>query len=177
MIGTSPQFGRWCWMLLPAVIALPLAVFPAAAQQSDRLPPGSPVLNELDHGDSHRGLLRELSGVPTADSLAPKLAVDPDTVVISPGGRDYLEPNAPNPFGDPRSETEIAYSLAEESPVELRIYDFFYNEVATLVDGVVQPAGRYIVPFDPPPTMPSGMYFYELKTSRYRELRRMIYVK
>jgi|GEM_PF-1918067 len=177
MSGTSPQFGRWCWMLLPAMILLPFAILPAAAQQSDPPPPGRPVLHELDRGDAHRGPLRELSGVPTADSLATKLAVDPDTVVISPGARDYLEPNAPNPFGDPRSETEIAYSLAEESPVELRIYDFFYNEVATLVDGVVQPAGRHVVPFDPPATMPSGMYFYELRTSRYRELRRMIYVK
>jgi hypothetical protein len=95
---------------------------------------------------------------------------------VRPGSRDFLEPNAPNPFGVFNRETKIGFTIAEEGHVRLRVYDFFYNEVVTLVDSTMLP-GRTVVRFIPPPTMPSGMYFYELKTSRVRELRRMLYIK
>lgn len=101
---------------------------------------------------------------------------DSDTVKINPGERTFLEPNFPNPFN---VTTTIAYSLAEPTRVELRVYDFDYVEVAVLVDEDQQP-GRYRVLFDPallPLRAASGMYFYELKTSLGIEQRRMIYMK
>ncbi len=103
-----------------------------------------------------------------------RLAMQVDTV--RPGPRDFLEPNAPNPFGLFSSTTLIGFSISQPSRVELRVYDFFYNEVVTLVDTDLLP-GRHEIRFDPPPTMPSGMYFYELKTSQFRDLRRMVYIK
>ena len=101
---------------------------------------------------------------------------DSDTVKINPGQRTFLEPNFPNPFN---VATTIAYSLAEPTRVELRVYDFDFVEVALLVDEDQQP-GRYRVLFDPnllPLRAASGMYFYELKTNRGVELKRMLYIK
>lgn len=103
-----------------------------------------------------------------------KLAMQLDSV--KPGPRDFLEPNAPNPFGVASLTTRIAFTIAQPSRVELRIYDFFYNEVVTLIDSDLPP-GRHVMEFNPPPTMPSGMYFYELKTNHFRDLRRMVYIK
>ncbi len=99
-----------------------------------------------------------------------------DTTRIVPGTRDFLEPNAPNPFGIVNKTTKLAFTIGEMSRVQLRIYDFFYNEIVTIFDQEMAP-GRHEVQFTPPPTMPSGMYFYELKTDRFRDLRRMIYIK
>jgi hypothetical protein len=104
-----------------------------------------------------------------------KLAAQGDTIV-TPGKRDFLEPNVPNPFGSGSPSTRISYSISEESHVLLKVYDFFYQEVATLVDSIL-PAGYYTEVFDPAGRIPSGMYFYELRTERTRELKRMMYVK
>jgi len=127
-------------------------------------------------GDADRS---DVAGTtPSRDgSAGAKLAVQVDTAVIIPGQRDFLEPNIPNPFGLRNRSTILAFTIAEQSRVDLRVYDFFYNEVAVLVDGENMTAGRHTVLFVPPPTMPSGMYFYELKTGRTRELRRMMYMK
>jgi hypothetical protein len=103
-----------------------------------------------------------------------KLAARTDSIV--PGKRDFLEPNVPNPFGSGSGSTKISYSISEESHVQLRVYDFYYKQVAVLVDSI-QSAGYYTVPFSPEGAIASGMYFYELKTDRTRELRRMMYVK
>ncbi|HVZ40854.1 MAG TPA: T9SS type A sorting domain-containing protein [Candidatus Kapabacteria bacterium] len=99
-----------------------------------------------------------------------------DPTVIQPGTRDYLEPNRPNPFGPITNGTEIAYDLGQQSHVEIHIYDFFYRRILTLIDEV-QTAGRYSISFVPDASLPSGMYFYEFKTDRSRELRRMMYIR
>ncbi len=98
-----------------------------------------------------------------------------DTSVVKPGTRDFLEPNRPNPLGSERGTT-FWFSIAEAGPVRLRIYDFFYNPVMTLIDQEMT-TGRWNYSFNPPASMPSGMYFYELKTDRYYEIRRMMYIK
>jgi len=50
----------------------------------------------------------------------------------------------PNPF---RSETEISFSLPEESQVSLTIYHVSGKQIRTLVDNVV-PAGHHFVSWD-----------------------------
>jgi hypothetical protein len=96
-----------------------------------------------------------------------------DSAQIKPGLRTFLEPNAPNPF---QFTTRIAYTISQETHVVLRVYDFYFNEVETLVDEV-QAAGRHIVDWDPEGTVSSGMYFYELRTNDQTELGRMLYVR
>jgi hypothetical protein len=97
-----------------------------------------------------------------------------DSSTIEPGLKTYLEPNVPNPFSGP--STRIAYTLAEETRVVLTVYDYFYKVVAVLVDDELQPPGRKIVPFVPE-GLPSGMFIYELRTSKGIETRRMLYIK
>jgi hypothetical protein len=97
-----------------------------------------------------------------------------DSSVIEPGLKTYLEPNVPNPFSSP--STSIGYTLAEETRVVLRVYDYFYKVVAVLVDNVLQAPGYYKINFFPE-GLPSGMFIYELRTSKGIETRRMLYTK
>lgn len=108
-------------------------------------------------------------------TFLPRLtSVEGDTVSINPGQTLFLEPNIPNPF---RDQTIISYTLDRETRVTLRIFDAFYNKIATLVDDVFQVEGRYTVPFRHDGKLSSGMYFFSLTTSAGVETRRMLLVK
>jgi hypothetical protein len=101
-----------------------------------------------------------------------------DTTIV-PGTRTFLEPNFPNPLSN---QTTFAFSLAEEMPVTLKVYDFFYNEVATLIDNVTLPAGRHLklINFGRDTSVQplfSGMYFYELRAGGEIYMRRMLVIK
>lgn len=167
--GERQRLYRSCWHLVVITLALLGGGLALRAQHTDTSAsrPGEPSLaaDVLDRA-GHTGRSRN---VPLG-----KLAVNGDSIIA--GSRDFLEPNAPNPFGATIPSTKISYAISEESHVVITIYDFFYEEVVTLVDAV-QPTGYYTVTFVPPPTMPSGMYFYEMRTGRTRELRRMMYMK
>lgn len=97
-----------------------------------------------------------------------------DSVVIKLGQTLFLEPNVPNPFD---KTTRIAYTLDRETPVTLRVFDAFYNDVRTLVNGQVQAPGRYVVDFEPDGKYSSTMYFYSLTTDAGIETRRMLLVR
>ncbi|MBN2011676.1 T9SS type A sorting domain-containing protein, partial [candidate division KSB1 bacterium] len=70
-----------------------------------------------------------------------------------------LRQNYPNPFNP---ETNISYALTQSGKVRLSVYDVVGREVAVLVDGV-QSAGNHSVVFSGA-NLPSGIYFYQLKT-------------
>ena len=72
-----------------------------------------------------------------------------------------LEQNYPNPFNP---TTTIAYSIRTTGPVELKVFDLRGFEVTTLVNDV-QNAGDHQVTFDAQ-ELPSGVYFYTLKTAQ-----------
>ncbi len=57
----------------------------------------------------------------------------------------------------------------------LKIYDILGNEVATLVDEY-KPAGTYEVVWNAT-GLPSGIYFYQLKTEGLFETKKMILMK
>ncbi|MGB5847849.1 MAG: T9SS type A sorting domain-containing protein, partial [Ignavibacteriaceae bacterium] len=67
--------------------------------------------------------------------------------------------NYPNPFNP---STNIKYNIPESGIVKLAIYSMLGEEVAVLVDGMVQ-AGFYEVTFDAS-SLPSGAYFYRLQS-------------
>ncbi len=83
-----------------------------------------------------------------------------------------LEQNYPNPFNP---TTAISFSVARKGHVELKVYNILGIEVATLVDGVKE-AGNYQVTFDAG-TLPSGVYFYQLKTPEAVLTRKMMLVR
>ncbi|MDB5035743.1 MAG: hypothetical protein JWQ98_2984 [Chlorobi bacterium] len=179
MIRELQWLYRSCRALMPVVIGVGLYSHLASAQMIDPLSlpdPDGGILHPLVDRGCHGRLLREYGGA-ARDTFMGKIDGGPaDTSTIVPGDRDFLEPNYPNPFGPTGAATTIAYALSEDSPVLLRIHDFFYNQVVTLVD-MNQTKGRHVVSFLPSPTLSSGMYIYELKTNRIHELRRMLYVR
>ncbi len=83
-----------------------------------------------------------------------------------------LEQNYPNPFNP---ITTIKYQISELSFVILNVFDVLGNDIVTLVNEE-KPIGSYEVEFDAI-GLPSGIYFYQLKTSNYIVTNKMILLK
>lgn len=91
--------------------------------------------------------------------------------------RTMLSQNYPNPFNP---VTMIDYSLREQSPVTLRIYDVSGRLVRTLVDGI-KAAGPHKECWDGMnglgKTVASGIYFYRMDASGFSETKKMILLR
>jgi len=83
-----------------------------------------------------------------------------------------LHQNYPNPFNP---STAISYQLPAVSFIKLGVYDLLGREVATLVDAEQSP-GRYQVMFDAR-TLPSGVYFYQLRAGHFVDTKKLLLVK
>lgn len=81
----------------------------------------------------------------------------------------YSIDNYPNPFNP---ETIIRYSLPEATQLEIKVYDMIGREVAELVNRF-QMDGSYELRFDGS-NLPSGVYIYTIRTSKYFESKKMI---
>ena len=86
---------------------------------------------------------------------------------------DYrLKQNYPNPFNP---STTISFDIKTNDLVTLKVYDVLGNEVATLVNEVLN-TGSYNINFDAS-QYTSGVYFYELQSGTYRDVKKMLLVK
>jgi hypothetical protein len=83
-----------------------------------------------------------------------------------------LHQNFPNPFNP---STVISYSLPVASQAVLKVFDQLGKEVTTLVDEVI-PAGEHTVHFDAT-GLPSGVYYYRLKSGGFSQTKKMILTK
>jgi len=83
-----------------------------------------------------------------------------------------LDQNYPNPFNP---STNIKYSVPETGSVKLSIYNALGEEVAVLVNGIVQ-AGFYEVTFDAS-NLPSGAYYYRLQSDNLNQVMKMLLLK
>ena len=95
--------------------------------------------------------------------------------------RFELAQNQPNPFAlSSRGQTRIAYSLARDANVRVKIFNLLGQEVATLREDR-QAAGRYAVSWsgrDLQGTLvPSGIYFYQVLADNQRLVRRMVVLR
>ena len=86
--------------------------------------------------------------------------------------RFYLEQNYPNPFNP---STTITYQVPKQSYVIIKIFDALGNEIETLVDEY-KIVGRYEVDFNAS-TLPSGIYFYQLRAGSFVETKKMMLIK
>ena len=91
----------------------------------------------------------------------------------------YLSPfnfnlyqNYPNPFN---STTTIEFDTPERTNVKLVVYDILGREVETLIDKELEP-GKYKVNFEAK-DLPSGVYFYTLRTPKFTKTKKMILIK
>ena len=78
----------------------------------------------------------------------------------------------PNPF---IQRTTIRYTLAEPVRVRLVVYDAMGRQVAVLVD-TVQRAGVHERVFEAS-SLPSGLYFCQLETKHYRQVKGILLTK
>ena len=83
-----------------------------------------------------------------------------------------LEQNYPNPFNP---STLIKYSIPEDGFVTVAVYNLLGETVATLVNEV-QEAGRYEIKFDAS-NLSSGIYVYNLKSSSFSSVKKMLLMK
>ncbi len=80
--------------------------------------------------------------------------------------------NYPNPFNP---KTKIEFSVKEREYVSIVVYDLLGREIKTLAKNVY-PAGKHSVEFLSG-NLNSGIYFYEMRTKDFREIKRMILIK
>ncbi|MCB0725567.1 MAG: T9SS type A sorting domain-containing protein [Ignavibacteriae bacterium] len=83
-----------------------------------------------------------------------------------------LHQNYPNPFNP---STNIAFDIAKNGFVQLKIYDITGREVSTLVNQDLKP-GSYSYCWNPE-NLSSGIYFYILKTGSFISTRKMTFLK
>jgi hypothetical protein len=87
--------------------------------------------------------------------------------------RDFtLDQNFPNPFNP---STTITFSLPEATEVSLTIYNTLGQRVAELVNTKLE-AGRYSYEWNAS-NVTTGMYIYELRTSNFVSVKKMVLLK
>jgi hypothetical protein len=88
-------------------------------------------------------------------------------------GESYFNAkNYPNPFNP---ETKITYTLKNATNVKITVYDRLGREVVVLVDEN-QTEGEHSVSFNAS-NLPSGVYFYRIKTPEKVEVQKMVFTK
>lgn len=99
------------------------------------------------------------------------------SVLIDEPSTFSLSPNHPNPFNP---ATTINYSLKEQAPVTLKIYNTLGQEVRTLVNAD-EPAGMKFVLWDGRDnaghSVSSGIYIYRLQAGKFIQSRKMLMLK
>ncbi len=83
-----------------------------------------------------------------------------------------LEQNYPNPFNP---TTQITFALPEASDVSIRVFDATGRLVGTVVENYM-PAGNHSATIDAG-SLPSGVYFYEMKAGDYSATKSMVLTK
>ncbi|MCE1165692.1 MAG: putative Ig domain-containing protein [Bacteroidetes bacterium] len=92
---------------------------------------------------------------------------------LNGGLNDYkLFQNYPNPFNP---STTIKFSLPKSEFVSLIIYDVLGKEVENVFSGLLK-AGSYNAEFNAA-NIPSGIYFYSLKSNSFSDRKKMVVLK
>jgi hypothetical protein len=87
---------------------------------------------------------------------------------------NFLMQNSPNPV-KAGSVSTIKYKLSSAGYVHLAIYDLLGREVIKLVDGP-RGEGYHSVDFETR-DLPTGVYFYRLRTADFDSLRKMLIIR
>ncbi len=83
-----------------------------------------------------------------------------------------LSQNYPNPFNP---VTKIRFSLPQASSLTMKLYDVTGRLVLQMLEGSFRP-GTYEIELDGS-SLSSGVYFYELKTEKFSEVKKLSLVK
>ena len=83
-----------------------------------------------------------------------------------------LSQNYPNPFNP---TTKIKFSINDRAYTNLTVYNSLGQRIVTLVDKELN-SGKYEVTFNAT-NLPSGIYFYQIHSGNFDEVRKMILMK
>ena len=86
--------------------------------------------------------------------------------------RYELGQNYPTPFNP---ITHIRFNIPETANAKLTVFNVMGEEIATLVDGVMQ-AGGHTVSWNAA-SMPTGVYFYQLESGNFSQTKKLLLVK
>ena len=86
--------------------------------------------------------------------------------------RFELGQNYPNPF---TPTTHIRFNIPETANAKLTVFNVMGEEVATLVNGVMQ-SGGHTVSWNAA-NMPTGVYFYQLQSGNFSQTKKLLLVK
>ena len=109
--------------------------------------------------------------------------ITPNPIIVSEGDIEglpiftELKGNYPNPFNP---ETIIQFNTAEKGNVSIEIYNIRGQKVRTLLNSLVERGEHTIVwngKDDNGRALGSGVYFYQMKTDGFSEMRRMTLLK
>ncbi|MCH7755032.1 S8 family serine peptidase [candidate division KSB1 bacterium] len=89
-----------------------------------------------------------------------------------------LAQNYPNPFNP---STKIVYKLPAESRITLTITNLLGQTIRTLIDDQIIAAGRHTVTWDGTDDFgnfsATGVYFYQLQTDNFRNIKKMLLIR
>lgn len=86
-----------------------------------------------------------------------------------------LEQNYPNPFNP---TTKINFSLPKNENISLKVYDILGNEVANLINNEKLMQGSYSYEFNTSEfNLPSGVFYYVLRTENFTATKKMMLIK
>ncbi len=105
----------------------------------------------------------------SVNALLNLTSIDENKIIVD---KFFLDQNYPNPFNP---KTTISWYSPVSSWQTLKVYDVLGNEVVTLVNEY-KDAGRYKVDFDAP-KITSGIYYYQLRTGKFVETKKMILLR
>lgn len=83
-----------------------------------------------------------------------------------------LLPNYPNPFNP---ITHIEFAIPKREYIELNVFNSLGQKVKTIIKEIIS-GGEYNVEFDGS-NFSSGIYFYQIKTNNYSNVRKMLLLK
>ena len=98
-------------------------------------------------------------------------------IILSKSENNFLYQNYPNPFS---KETSIKFNLAEESDIEILIYDVRGRVVKTFDEGIKVPGPHELIwdgTNEEGDKVSSGIYFYQLRSKNYTKARKMTLIK
>ncbi len=123
------------------------------------------------------GLIEESSGMgithilesAVIDGQIISIVYDENSIISQ---KYFLYQNYPNPFN---SETNIIFNIPSHSFTVVKIYNIKGEEIITLVNKKLE-AGKYTINFKAN-RLPSGLYFYQLKTGEFSTARKLLLIK
>lgn len=122
------------------------------------------------HGPDSPGKIQNEGENNSLSETTVKGLQSPNSVTLPENFKLYQ--NYPNPFNP---STTIKFDLPIASYVKVVVYDILGEQVSTLIDGYLN-RGQYEVLFHPN-NLTSGVYFFEMKTEKNRDIKKMLYIK